>query len=31
MAGMPKDLARSMGLFCLVDPNELSGPDEWAE
>ena len=31
MAGMQKDLARSMGLFCLVDPNELSGPDEWAE
>jgi hypothetical protein len=28
---MPKELARQVGLFFLVDPSELSGPDEWAE
>jgi len=31
MAGMPKELARRVGLFFLVNPRELVGFDEWAE
>jgi hypothetical protein len=31
VADMPKDLARKMGLFCLVDPSQLTDLDELAE
>jgi hypothetical protein len=31
MSGMPKDLARKVGMFFLVEPSDLNGFDEWAE